>query len=383
MMLKMISKQQAPNQSQLLSQPQSQIQKPQQSQAQQQLQHQSSQSFMSSKPSNLLKPNRSANDLAPLLETSSNSIVVSSNNNASITANTSNLNENEYSPPWEHKQSILFQSMTASNTNSNNATTSQKQNDASNSTMSMLFNKLSLNRLSTRSNPSSSSSASSTRSSTSSLSTSSPPASTGVTGGGGGGGGGGGVPPAVPQLPPPPLPPPLLSTTNFEHKCMHRCAVHNQQQASPRLGQRGVLQPCMGGSGGGGVGIGPSCSSAFTVISGPNQNSNSSSLIVNSIMAAAAAAANSNGGNEGGGGCSSDSGGAGLVTHSSAASLFMNACKKNVATAVPNIYMSDNKSNKFFSWNSQCSANLNSLDAHGATTNFDGIFFYKKCKLLS
>lgn len=123
----------------------------------------------------------------------------------------------EYSPPWEHKQNLIFQQIANSSknvsqlptplaTSSASSTLTTTQNSANIGTM---LNKLSLNRLSTRSN---NSSASSTRSSTSSLSTNSPPSMP--------------PPPLPPQNLPPPLPPPSTLPTN---------------QHSPMLSQRIVL----------------------------------------------------------------------------------------------------------------------------------------------
>ena len=144
---------------------------------------------------------------------------------------------NEYSPPWELKQTVLLQSIQSSssslkpspphqplqsNTNNNNVNSgiggtsgmSTLTNSQNVSALSSLFNQFSRTRLSTRSNTSSSSS---TRSSTSSLSTNSPPSLP--------------APPLPPSIPPPPPP------TN-DQQSKHRCVTGQQvqlSQQSPRL----------------------------------------------------------------------------------------------------------------------------------------------------
>ncbi|CAF0752422.1 unnamed protein product [Brachionus calyciflorus] len=129
----------------------------------------------------------------------------------------------EYSPPWEHKQNLIFQQLANSNNKNSNvqmpaplATSSASSTLANSQTnanaIGSLFNKLSLTRLSTRSNTSSSSS---TRSSTSSLSTNSPPSM---------------PPPSLPPplLPPPPPPPPSSTVpTNQQSPLLsHRILNH-------------------------------------------------------------------------------------------------------------------------------------------------------------
>lgn len=156
---------------------------------------------------------------------------------------------NEYSPPWELKQSALIQSLQSKNsTNKQNQSSSLNQNqqqiinmpaplstsstastlthNSNNnnsqapSALTTLFNQFSRTRLSTRSNTSSSSS---TRSSTSSLSASSPPS----------------IPP--PPLPPsiPPPPPPTSSTASRSNSTYN--PNHHMQQ-SPRLQHRHLSQ---------------------------------------------------------------------------------------------------------------------------------------------
>ena len=91
--------------------------------------------------------------------------------------------------------------------------------------VSSIFNKLSLNRLSTRSNNSSSSS-SSRRSSTSSISTNSPPlhASSNT--------GGGLMPPPTTIPPPPNIPPPLPPTMNSNHSSSAHLSMSSQSNST-------------------------------------------------------------------------------------------------------------------------------------------------------
>lgn len=129
------------------------------------------------------------------------------------------IESSEYSPPWEHKQNILFQQIVSGNpknsmppplaTSSASSTLTTQNPNA----IGALFNKLSLTRLSTRSNNSSSSS---TRSSTSSLSTNSPPSM---------------PPPPLPPpiLPPPPPPPSSLPTNQQSPLLSHRIINQNNQ----------------------------------------------------------------------------------------------------------------------------------------------------------
>lgn len=149
---------------------------------------------------------------------------------------------NEYSPPWELKQSSLMQSIQSQNglkpiastasinnnmsaplstsstastlTNATTTTTTNTNNQANPSALSTLFNQFSRTRLSTRSNTSSSSS---TRSSTSSLSASSPPSI-----------------PAPPSIPPPPPP---MSASSVS-RCNSTCSQSHIIQQSPRLPHR-------------------------------------------------------------------------------------------------------------------------------------------------
>lgn len=157
---------------------------------------------------------------------------------------------NEYSPPWELKQTVLMQSLQSQSslkapsqqsqqqtqiinnmpaplsTSSTVSTLTNNQNQNA-SALSSLFQQFSRTRLSTRSNTSSSSS---TRSSTSSLSASSPPS----------------IPP--PPLPPsiPPPPPPTTSNVSISRcgsTCSHSHHVHQQMShQSPRLSQRHLCQ---------------------------------------------------------------------------------------------------------------------------------------------
>lgn len=188
-------------------------------------------------------------------ESLNNSGLAKNNNelNSSIRSNKS-LNEkpssidtspsNEYSPPWELKQTALMQSLQSQNSLKQHQTSSQthhqqliqnmpaplntssaastltSSNNQNQSALTTLFNQFSRTRLSTRSNTSSSSS---TRSSTSSLSASSPPS----------------IPP--PPLPPsiPPPPPPTSSTVN---RCNSSCNHSHHIQQSPRLQHRHLSQ---------------------------------------------------------------------------------------------------------------------------------------------
>lgn len=170
-----------------------------------------------------------------------------------------NIEQNDYSPPWETKQSILLQSLTsASNNTSNNITKSISPphmiqplatssaistltnsaniiNNQQNQAITSLFNQFSRTRLSTRSNTSSSSSS---HSSTSSLSTNSPPSIP--------------PPPLPPSIPPPPPPqqPKASSSslnTNINTNNNFNWSVHhtNQQLSchqSPRMLHRNVCQ---------------------------------------------------------------------------------------------------------------------------------------------
>lgn len=146
---------------------------------------------------------------------------------------------NEYSPPWELKQSSIMQSIqsqsglkhtpsTATGTSNMPAplSTSSTASTLTNTTttnnnpsaLSTLFNQFSRTRLSTRSNTSSSSS---TRSSTSSLSASSPPSI-----------------PAPPSIPPPPPP---MSASSVS-RCNSTCSQNHIIQQSPRLPHRHLSQ---------------------------------------------------------------------------------------------------------------------------------------------
>ena len=149
-------------------------------------------------------------------------------NNASFKSkasqnDTQEVEASEYSPPWEHKQNILLQQLAGNGTKNPNvqmpaplATSSASStltNSQNSNAIGALFNKLSLNRLSTRSNNNSSSS--STRSSTSSLSTNSPPSMP--------------PPPLPPPILPPPPPPPSTMPTNQQSPLLsHRILNQNQ-----------------------------------------------------------------------------------------------------------------------------------------------------------
>lgn len=176
--------------------------------------------------------------------------------------------EDEYSPPWELKQTALIQSIQTQNSlmpaplsTSSAVSTLTNQNP---SALSSLFNQFSRTRLSTRSNTSSSSS---TRSSTSSLSTNSPPSI-----------------PQPPSIPPPP--PPMSSTIN---RCNSTCSQNHHIQQSPRLSHHpssvsnprnafnnGILKPTLNCNS---MGTCNSCSLKKNALSNLNQNPMTNSMI--------------------------------------------------------------------------------------------------------
>lgn len=165
-----------------------------------------------------IKSNKSTKDIV-------NSTIKKSSLNEAIC----DIEQNEYSPPWDHKQSILLQSLTnASNKSISNqlsaplatssaiSTLNSLANINQNQAISSLYNQFNRGRFSTRSNTSSSSSS---HSSTSSLSTNSPP-----------------------SIPPPPLPPSIppllqpitaLNSSSCLNNSFNRSAQQNQPHQSP------------------------------------------------------------------------------------------------------------------------------------------------------
>ena len=180
-----------------------------------------------------IKSNKSIKDIA-------NTTIESS----SLNAVACELEQNEYSPPWEHKQSLLLQSLTSNTSNkslsppqisaplatsSAISTLTNSANINQNQAITTLFNQFSRGRLSTRSNTSSSSSS---HSSTSSLSTNSPPSIP--------------PPPLPPSIPPPPPPTSALTSLNTSSSSnnnnFNRTVQQNQSNQSPRLLHRHVCQ---------------------------------------------------------------------------------------------------------------------------------------------
>jgi hypothetical protein len=269
---------------------------------------------------------------------------------------------NEYSPPWEHKQSLLLQNLAAGQnpsaktaqmgsmppplaTSSTNSTLTNQ--NGQNSAVSVLINQFSRTRLSARSNTSSSSS---THSSTSSLSTNSPPS----------------VPASLPpNLPPPPPPPLSASSTNEQCKSsMHRCMHSNSQlqqnqqqhvfQQSPRLAHRQLS------------------SNRSINLNGPIQMTacNGNGFAIVPATAAGLAETLSNGFATAASGTQLVSTLLPLNGHQSSILVNQGGCHQHGSHS--NTYLNDK--NKFCSWGSNCSSNVNSFETltSNCVTSFDG-----------